>query len=442
MFSMLSSGLLRVPDAGGIPQTITALDFDQGEIGHYWMDLLPGDKAVLFTAWSGSLNTARIAVQSIDSGDKTILAEGTNPRYASTGHVVFAREGLLWAVPFDLDRLEVTGSAVPVLEGVRVNLGGWAQFAFARDGSLVYIPRLTIANELVWVDREGKTTPLTKTIRGFMDPRFSPDGEYLSVTVDDGVRNTDIWLYEIARRTFTPLTFGEPSAWPIWTLDGKQITFGFGQIGASDVFSVPADGSGEPERLTTSEIEMGQLPSSWSPDGVLAYQEGPSSRSQDIWVLSPEGEGKAEPFVVTEFSESHPMFSPDGRWIAFTSNRSGRNEVYVKPYPGEGGIVPISTEGGNQPLWARDGEELFYRNGNQMMVVSVQTQPTFKPETPRLLFEGSYNYSYANLTANYDVTPDGQRFVMIKESEEELTATSINVVQNWFEELKRLVPTN
>ncbi|MDA2924703.1 hypothetical protein MYX65_08625, partial [Acidobacteria bacterium AH-259-L09] len=179
---------------------------------------------------------------------------------------------------------------------------------------------------------------------------------------------------------------------------------------------------------------------SWSPDGkVLAFQESVGFGSPfDIWLLPLEGERKPVPFLATQFNESQAMFSPDGRWIAFTSDRSGQDEIYLKAYPGPGGLVPISTDGGTQPVWARNGKELFYRNADKMMVVSIQTEPTFKAETPKLLFEGEYSYSVPSYTSNYDVTPDGQRFLMIKESQE---VSQLTIVLNWFEELKRLVPT-
>jgi serine/threonine-protein kinase len=198
----------------------------------------------------------------------------------------------------------------------------------------------------------------------------------------------------------------------------------------------PADGTGQAEILAESPNIL--VPHSWSPDGVvLAYSEG-LTENGDLWVLSLEGERNPQEFLVTEFNERHSMFSPDGQWIAFTSDRSGQDEIYVKPYP-QGGIVPISDDGGSEPIWARDGRELFYRNGDKMMVVSVQTSPTFGAETPRLLFEGTY--SNINWTSNYDISPDGQR-IAIPEVLGGATATQIHVVLNWFEELKRLVPTN
>ncbi len=178
------------------------------------------------------------------------------------------------------------------------------------------------------------------------------------------------------------------------------------------------------------------------PEGVLAFRQGLPLQG-DLWVLPLDAERKPQPFLTTEFNERHSMFSPDGKWIAFTSDRSGQDDVYVKAYPGPGGIVPISSDGGTQPMWAHSGKELFYRNGNKMMVVSVRTEPTFEAQTPTVLFEGSYSYGTYDLTPQYDVSPDDQRFVMVKESSDagERPLTQIIVVQNWFEELKRLVPT-
>jgi Tol biopolymer transport system component len=199
---------------------------------------------------------------------------------------------------------------------------------------------------------------------------------------------------------------------------------------------MPIGGSVEAEQLTASENR--QFPTSWSSNGLVAYVELTGVRASDILVLPLEGERETETVLATQYEERNAIFSPNGRWMAFTSDRSGQAEVYVKPYPGQGGIVPISTDGGLEPVWARSGKELFYRTGDQMMVVSVQTDTTFKAEKPTLLFEGSYRYNWTGVTSNYDVTADGQQFVMVKEE----GTSQINVVLNWFEDLQRLVPTN
>jgi Tol biopolymer transport system component len=278
---------------------------------------------------------------------------------------------------------------------------------------------------------------VTEIQRNIYGPRLSPDGTRLSVTVWDEAGERNIWIYEIARDILTPFTVEGGNSRAIWTPDGKRLIFSStqGTVG-SNLFWMPTDGSAEAKQLTSGENP--QIPTSWSPDGLVAYvilnvQTGGS----DIWVLPLEGERETETVVATQYNERNAIFSPNGRWLTFTSNRSGQTEVYVKPYPGQGGIVQISTDGGLEPVWAQSGKELFYRTGDQMMVVSVQTDTTFKAEKPRLLFEGSYRYNYTNVTSNYDITADGQQFVMVKEE-----TSQINVVLNWFEELKRLVPTN
>jgi len=244
----------------------------------------------------------------------------------------------------------------------------------------------------------------------------------------------------------------ERSGAPVWTPDGKQLTFSL-RIDPENtlwtLFQTSADGSGEPEQLIPDRapgpVAQRDVPCSWSPDGkVLAYclssysiHQVATATSNDIWLL-PLG-GEPEPFLATPANEAQPAFSPNGRWLAFTSDRSGRNEVYIAPYPGGEPKEQISPAGGSEPMWARESGELFYRSGDKMMVVTIETNPTLQVTTPRLLFEGSYaGPPFSFLPANYDVTPDGQRFVMVPEKR---VLNQLQVVVNWFEELKRLVPT-
>ena len=256
----------------------------------------------------------------------------------------------------------------------------------------------------------------------------------------------DIWVYDIARQTLTRLTFeGNENQQPQWTPDGKRVTLRSIREGVpGNLFWKLADGTGAAERLTTSEFR--QNPSSWSPDGqFLAFHQRPSvigfsPTGRDIWILPLEGERKPRPLLRTQFNELAPKFSPDGRWLAYVSDESGRYEIYVRPFPEvEEGKWQISTDEGVEPVWAANGRELFYRNedGNRMMAVEITTEPTFRAGTPRLLFEGSYGRSSGG-SAFYDVTSDGQSFLMVQAAHE----GQINVVLNWFEELKRLVPTD
>ena len=336
-------------------------------------------------------------------------------------------------------------SSEPLLEEIRQTSPGFVDYSFSTSGTLVYVPggESEGSFSLVWVDREGAVEPLGAKYGAYRNPRLSPDGQRLAVTL---VANPyDVWVYDIPRHTLTRLTFEGDNRLPVWAPDGKQVAFRSNRAGGTwNLYWKPADGSGAAERLTTSEHT--QTPSSWSLDGkFLAFYErattvGSSTTEGDIWVLPLEGERKPQPFLQTQFYESSPTFSPDGSWLAYVSNESGRNEVYVLPYPGPGGKWQISTEGGREPVWARNGRELFYRNerGDQMMVVDITTEPTFRAGAPRLLFEGNFELSSGTLPF-YDISPDGQRFVMIKLEQQE--RAQINVVQNWFEELKRLVPT-
>ena len=251
---------------------------------------------------------------------------------------------------------------------------------------------------------------------------------------------SDIWVYDIGRGTLSRLTFDGASNFPLWSPDGKRIAFQSARERKGlNLFWKPADGSGPEERLTTSEHN--QLLHSWSPDGqVMAFGDIDPTTGYDLWVLPLAGDRKPRVFLRTPFNERGVRFSPDGRWLAYVSDESGRYEIYVQPFPGPGGKWQISTDGGNDPLWAPNGE-LFYVNGNRMMVVETKTQPTFSANTPKVLFEGRYERTGTGST-NYAVTTDGQRFVMVKIAGPEGAApTQINVVLNWFEELKKRVPS-
>jgi Tol biopolymer transport system component len=248
-----------------------------------------------------------------------------------------------------------------------------------------------------------------------------------------------VWLYDLSRETLTRFTFeGTSNGNPIWTPDGKRIAFDSNKEGQHNVFWQLADGSGGLERLTTGEYFQG--PSSWSPDGqLLAFVEINPTTGLDIWVLR-MSDRKAQPFHRTPFTEGTPRFSPDGRWLSYISGESGRFEIYVQPYPGPGGKWQISTEGGTEPVWNPNGRELFYRSGDKMMAVDVATKPSFSAGKPRMLFQGQYAPTVGT-APNYDVSSDGQRFLMVQSSEQAGAApTQINVVLNWFEELKRRVP--
>jgi Tol biopolymer transport system component len=377
-----------------------------------------------------------------------LLDGGTNPQYSPTGHIVFSRAGALLAVPFDLERLERTGDPVIVVEDILVEPGGAAHFTFSGDGSLAYVPggMLVPNRKLVWVDRQGGVDPLPAEPREYRNPSLSPDGQQVAAIIREG-SNDDVWVSEVARGSLIRLTsHPQEDLAPIWTPDGKQVTFASEMSGSwPTLWWRPADGSGPQEPLLEREEGKARVPTSWSPDGqTLAFTDliDPVTGS-DIWMLPLEGEGKPWAFLDTEFDESGAMFSPDGRLLAYTSNETGLDEVYVQPFSvtGPRWKRQVSVGGGAEPLWAPNGQDLFYRNGDKMMAVAIESEPEFSVGTVRPLFEGRFLPGPAWTPRNYDISPDGLRFLMIKR-EQDRVPTELIVVLNWFEELKRLVPTD
>jgi serine/threonine protein kinase/Tol biopolymer transport system component len=436
-----NSSLRQMPDTGGTSQPVTR--FDKGEVGHRWPEFLPGGKALLFAAAATNFNWnhGRVAVQSLATSERRdLVQEATNPRYSNSGHLIYVQGASLVAAPFDPQRTVVTGAGVPVVDGVlKSTTTGAAQYSISSTGSLIYVPgnEDSAQSSLVWVSRNGTEEPVAAPPRAYIFPRISPDGG--RVAVDIRGQESQIWLYDLNRGTLTRLTFeGSLSLSATWTPDGKRLAVQSNKEGPLNIFLKPADGSSGLERLTTSEFL--QFPMSWSPDGqLLAFGEIDPNSGYDIWVLR-LSDHKAQPFLRTQYNESVPRFSPDGHWLAYVSDESGRWEVYVQPYPGPGGKWQISTEGGMEPTWNPKGGELFYRLGDKMMSVSVAIEPTFKAGKPRVLFEKHYEPTPAT-GPNYDLSPDGQRFLMLKPSDQETAAPiQINVVLNWSEELKRRVP--
>ena len=385
---------------------------------------------------SSGPDDSQIAAQRLDTGQRQIVVQGgTFPQCVPTEYLVYVHRGTLLAVPFDVDKLQVKGTAIGEGEQVRESGYGAAQFGLSPQGSLVYVSApggvQAVERRLMWVSRNGAEHSLATPAREYQAPRVSPDGRMVAVAIED-----QVWLIDLSRETLTRLTFEGENGNPSWTPDGKRITF---QSNETNLSWQLADGSGGPERLTNSEhIKRAD---SWSPDGqLLAFTQFDPPTGRDIWMLR-LSDRKAQPFLRTPFNESVPRFSPDGRWLTYVSNESGRYEIYVQPYPGPGGKLQISTEGGTEPTWNPNGRELFYRSGNKMMAVAITTRPSFTASKPRVLFEGHY-VPPPGTRPNYDVSPDGQRFLMIKPNQAgDAAPAQINVVLNWFQELKRLVPT-
>ena len=436
-----NTGLWRVPAAGGTPQMLTSPDLSKGELGHFWPQILPDGKSVLFTAFGTPMEKANIVVLSLETLTQQVLIEGgIFGRYVPTGHLVYARGKSMMAVPFDLASLKVTGPPALVLEDVPAHSSnGNSQFSISDNGALAYIPASAWSADrmLVSVDRQGVARPLTDRLKAYGEPTLSPDGRRLAITIGDGNKSSDVWVYELDRDILTRLTSGPTAEFnPRWTPDGERIIFSL-ERPVFNLFWKAADGSGAEELLLTSGNDS--YPGSVSADGkTLAFAAQNSETRFDVWVLPLEGERQPKPFVQTPSVEYRPAFSPDGHWLAYQSNQSGRDEVYVQAYPGPGGKIQVSTDGGTEPVWARNGRELFYRNGSKLLAVQViKSSPEFVAGKPVQLFEGQY-YSSDVYRPAYDVTPDGQRFMMVKVPDGS-APRQINVVLNWFEELRRRV---
>ena len=437
----LGAGIWRVPAAGGPPTSVTTLT--ETDTSHRWPQLLPGGRALLFSVLTGSQD-AQAYIQSLETGQRRPVLKGSSVRYLPTGHLVYVRAGTLMAVPFDPVRLEVTGPSVAVLSGVmemtRLRNSTVAnlipQVSFSTAGTMAYVPAdKPRQTTLTWVDRTGLEMPTRASGGTYFQPRVSPDGRRVAVTVR-GVDYDDVWLYDLTRETWSRFTSQGNSAFPLWTPDGLKLTYVSDKAGLDSMYWKPLDGGGPEERLLVSDRP--NYPFSWR-DGALVFVSPALRSAQDIWVLRTGQEVKATPFLETVFAEGAPAFSPDGRWLAYVSNESGRNEIHVRPFPGPGEKVTISAEGGNEPVWSRNGRELFYRSGDAMMAVEITTSPALTAGKARRLFEKPYEVSSA-LWADYDVTADGQRFMMVKRIDGNEVPAQINVVLNWFDELKRLVP--
>ena len=447
-------GIVRMPAAGGEPEMLISVE--NGEVATS-PQMLPGGEWVLFTlrpAGVSQWDQAQIVVQSVATRERRVLVEGGREgRYLATGHLVYARaEGLL-AVPFDLGARHVVGGPVPLVQDLAsVSAFGSAQFSIADNGSLVYLPvganPQAARRTLVWVDRQGRETPLAVSPRGYVYPRVSPDGTRVALDVRDPA--PDIWIWDLGRDTLTRLTFDPGSdRSPAWFPDGRRLAFSSQRDGsAGNLFWQSADGTGAAERLAEANRDV--FPTSVSPDGsqilvnvATGGATGAQAENDDIAVVSREG--REMPLLATMFGERNAEVSPDGRWMAYESDESGREEIYVRPFPDvQGGRWQVSTGGGRQPVWARGGRELFYlMPQGRIMSVPIQSGPSFVAGNPQRVVDGPYVAPNAGRT--YDVSPNGDRFLMIKDAastDDTSAPPSIIVVQGWFEELKRRVPVN
>ena len=434
---VFSSGIVRrlyeVPSRGGIPRLLVEPEGSaQGD--EFWtphfLPLEAGKRVLLFTI--GAVFESEIVVEDLETGARKVLATGSKPVYSPSGHILY-QTGLItagmWVLPFSIAALEATGEAFPIGEEA-------SEPSVAADGTLVYISAGG-QHQLVWRDREGgRIGAIGQPQQGLRYPSLSPDGRYIAPRGHEkGIPESDIWIFDLARSIRTRLTFDpDHDSRPIWSSAGNEIAFASFREGNYDIFVRPAAGGGAATALTAGELWEG--PGDWSSDGrFLVYDIEHPERGFDIWYLrrKDDGQGFDEvPFLQTSFHEWNPKLSPDGRFVAYQSDESGRFEVYVRLFPEGEGKWPVSRSGGQNPRWSRDGKELFYVEGDTLVAVAVETTPAFSAgEASRLFSElplqrGRY--------PNYDVSPDGQRFVTVENVEN--VTPAIHVVQNWFEEFR------
>jgi Tol biopolymer transport system component len=431
-----TSGLHRIPVRGGTPEELTSPDLEQGELGHFWPQHLPGGGTIIFTNFSVPLSRSKIEAYDLVTGETTTLVEnGVWGRYASTGHLLFIRDQTLMATTFETNSLQVSGAPVPVLTDLIPDIGqGDTPVVLAENGTLAYIPGALMnpPRQLVWVDRQGLETPFPETHR-YKYPKISPDGSRVALTIED--KSWDLWALELERGTLSRLSF-EPNTQfgAIWMPAGDQILYGQDDP-PYNIYRRPADGGGQAAAVVTSSVDT--EPRSISPDGkVMLYSRSTNDSGYDLWLQPLEGDLQPQPWLATPFNEDLGSFSPDGRWVVYTSDETGKLQVYVNRFPDGGRKLQVSLAGGTQPLWARHGRELYFREGPRMMAVDVTTGDRFTAGEPVELFAGTYMAS-ANKW-DYDVAHDG-RFIMIKTPDED-RPREINVVLNWFQELENLVP--
>jgi serine/threonine-protein kinase len=395
--------------------------------------LLPGGRAVLFHDFGDSAGD-RVAVLDLETGEqKTVIDGGSNPAYLDTGHVVFARGDTLMAVPFSASELAVTGEPVALAQGIRRSPGGAADYALSANGTLVYVPGTAGAAPeaaVVWVDRTGQVVgrAVPEPVANPRDPRLSPDGERL-LLVTGTENDADLWSYDLRGRPPIPLALPNDNRFGVWSPDGRQVAF---LTLGTGLMTLAADGS---ERAPQPLRARTLLPHVWSAAGELIVGDTVG----DILATPPTPTGEARNVVASDSAESDAALSPDGRWLAYVSNRTGQGEIWVQAYP-DGVPVRVSSSSGYEPLWSLDGRELFYRQRDAVMAVSVETGAEFSFAAPQRLFSGPYVQRAGAGARAYDVARDG-RFLMIQPEGDSvaLAPATIVVVQNFAEEIRQRV---
>jgi serine/threonine protein kinase/Tol biopolymer transport system component len=450
-----SSGLVRVSSSGGVPAQLTVPSREKGETAHAWPQVLVGSQAVLFTAYrTGSYDDAEISVVSSRTGErKTVHSGASFARWIPSGYLTYLRQDTLWAASFDLRRLTLTAVPHPIVEEVNGSFNGSGDFDFSQTGTLVYVSsnaEISFPYSVWWLESTGETKALQSPPGLYENPRFSPDGKRLAVALASSPMRGDIWVKDLERGTMSRLTRlpGRNNA-PVWTPDGKSIVFASYLHDAPGIYWIRADGSGEPQRLTESKTR--QVARSFSPDGKrLAYTQYGADVHDEIWTAPFDGDrdhprlGNPEAFLRRSYSDIEPAFSPDGRWLAYSSDESGSRELYVRPFPASEGKIQISTGGGSRPIWSRDRRTLFFLTPDWhiMATAYIARGDSFTAAKPHVWSEKALLDSGGNYP--YDLAPDGKRFAVVlnageAEEKAQKSTDSVTVRLNFFDELRRKV---
>jgi eukaryotic-like serine/threonine-protein kinase len=429
-----SQGLWRVGGNGGKPAKLTEPVVAARELGHFWPQMLPDGETVLFTAYAIPLERSRISLYSLRTREQKVLVEGgVSATYVNTGHVLYVRADALMAIPFDAARLEPRGQSISVVDDVGLEPGiGSAYFATSDSGDLAYVRASESRhNRVVAVDPTGAIRPVAPAGRDYGPAKMSPDARRLALTIRDSA-SRDVWTYDLARGIFTKVTLGPSDEFgAIWTPDGKKLIFSVEEP-VYHTYWQTTDTLEKPELLLDGPYDS--IPQSVSPDGrFLVFQQGHPETGADLWLLPLQGKREPRVLVRSPFQEMNGVVSPDGRWLAYQSDESGRPEIYVQGFPESGERSAVSTQGGSDPVWSRDGRELFYRDRNRLMAVAVRTTTRFSADKPVVLFERP------GRTWSFDVS--GNRNFVVVERDPAMPPATVNVILNWFDELKALVPT-
>jgi serine/threonine-protein kinase len=431
----LTSGLLRIPSSGDKPRNLTEPDGAAAGYAHVWPQFLPGGRTVLFTIWGGSnVIAAGAALLSLETGKWTSVARGLESfRYAGSGHLLESDPRGVMAAAFDPSRPQQVRVQTFVLDDVfRTPAVVNCWFSTSDTGTLVYVPGDPILSALAWVDREGRVTPIADQATSVVDPSLSPDGT--RVVLED--KDSSLWVVDLRRGTRSRLTLDHEGAnlYPVWSRDGSRVFFASNRSGDWDLYDVSA-GGGPARRLLARRGN--QFPASEAPDGTLLFMERASGSAADLWTLSPDG--TAAPFLVSPASKVDAQFSPDGRAVAYVSDETGREEVYVRSVARLGDVVALSTEGGREPRWSPDGKEISYRRGDSFFAAKLASTGPLAVGDSKKLFEIRAASGRSQLHGGYDVSPDGRRFLVLL-LDRRAIPTQINVVLNWFDELRAKVP--